>query len=215
MSTSTSFAFSPASRRLPALASAALLALALALPRPGPAQQLELSGQAGVLAPASDLLTGSGVSGGGSSLGAGFPLSATAGIRFPSEFGVELSGLKAYDVDVDGTSLETGEADFSALTGHATYALSLPGLQRIAHPFFGVGIGAREVDFGAFEPGATEVDASSDFAGVALAGVLLGRDERIGARAEIRSYLSSFEALGESNGQQDFAFLGGVTLRLP
>lgn len=72
-----------------------------------------------------------------------------------------------------GTSLR-----FPALASAAllALALSLPGLRRIAHPFFGVGIGAR---------------------------------------AEIRSYLSSFEALGESNGQQDFAFLGGVTLRLP
>lgn len=201
--------------RLPALASAALLALALALPRPVPAQQLELSGQAGVLAPASELLSGSGVSGGGSSLGTGFPFSATAGVRFPSGFGVELSGLKAYDVSVDGNSLQTGEADFSALTGQATYALSLPGLRRLANPFFGVGIGVREVDFGTFTTDATELDASSDFAGVALAGLNIVPDERIGARVEIRSYLSSFEALGETNGQQDFAFLGGVTLRLP
>lgn len=203
------------SRRLPAVASAALLVAALALPRPAVAQQIELSGQAGVLAPASDLLTGSGVSGGGSSLGAGFPLSATAGVRFPSGFGVELSGLKAYDVSVDGNSLQTEEADYSALTGHATYALSLPGLRRLAQPFFGVGLGAREIDFGTFAADATEVDASSDFTGVALAGLLFGRDATVGARVEIRSYLSSFEALGESSSQQDFAFLGGVMLRLP
>lgn len=201
--------------RAPALATAALLLAALALPRPGAAQQFELSGQAGVLAPASDLVSGSGVSGSGSSLGAGFPLSATAGVRFPSGFGVELSGLRAYGVSVDGSSLATDEADFSALTAHATYALSVPLLQRLAHPFFGVGLGVREIDFGEFAADATELDAASDFTGAALAGLLFRPDDRVGVRLEVRSYLSSFEALGESSSQQDFAFLTGITVRVP
>lgn len=193
-----------------AVAAVALL-FALGLPASATAQTAEFSGQSGVLFPSSDLVP-DGDADGGTSLGTGVPVAVTAGVRFPGGLGLELSGVRAYDVAVEGDALLSENADFSALTGHMTYAFPAGGVT----PLVGVGLGVREVDFSQFPSDAQDVvDASSDFTGVGLAGLMFAPDSWIGLRTEARVYLSSFEAFGESTGQQDFALLGGITVRVP
>lgn len=202
----------------PAVAAALLLLLPA---DPGRAQPISVEGTAhlGVLTPATELLDSSGISGGGASLDATPAFGATAGLRFSSGFGVEVSAVRSFDAKLSGSSL-TGEAAFSALTGHLTYRIGIPVVKALVAPYFGLGAGTRSLDFeDAFldgDPDRALVD-QDDLTGVALVGVETGLIPLLpfGFRAEVRDYVSEFEAAGQSNLQHDLTVLAGLSVSLP
>lgn len=202
------------SARTLAVATAAFFLATLGFPRASEAQQAELTAHTGVLTPTSDLLSGETTGTEGSSLGTGVPFGATLGVRFETGIGVEASGIRAFDVAVEGDAILSESAEFSALTSHLTYTVPM-GESPVVSPLFGVGLGVRNIDYAEVTAGEPVVDDASDFAGVGLAGLVFAPDSWIGARAEGRLYLSSYEAFDEANGQQDIAFLAGITIRTP
>lgn len=197
-----------------AVATAAFFLVALGLPPASEAQQVELTGHTGMLTPTSDLLSGDGDAG-GSTLGTGVPFGATLGVRFETGIGLEASGIKAFDVAVEGDQILAENADFSALTGHLTYTVPMGEGAPVVSPMFGLGLGVRNIDYAEVTDGEPVVDDASDFTGVGQVGLVFAPNNWIGARAEGRLYLSSYEAFDEANGQQDLAFLAGITIRTP
>lgn len=203
----------------PRLARLALAAASLALlahvsgPAPLPAQPLgfEVSGQAGALVPSNELVGGTGDLTSPRELDRTAVFGGNVSLHFSSGFGLEVQGVRAADADfADGTG---AQADFSAVTGALVYRVSLPLVGRLVEPFFGVGGGYRDLSFE--DAAELEPAEGSDPVGVALVGTYVDLPVVPRLRLEARDYLSEFSAGGESRLQNDFAFLGGVALRLP
>lgn len=199
-----------------ALAVALLASPTLLSAQPGPVKspvRLELSGAAGALVPATDLIDATGT-GPALSMESTFAIGGNLGVLLPGGFGLEAQALFGPGGDFED---EAGEADFFAVTGDVIYRFPVPAVGALIQPFLGAGAGFKELSIEGSTRTGLDGD-SSDF----VANVLLGTYVTIvpgwRIRLEARDYLSSFSPEGtdgESNLQNDFVLLGGLAFQFP
>lgn len=198
---------------------AGLLAAALPAPaaaQPGPIEspvKVEFTFSGGVLAPASTLVDGSGVTGGELELSEAFAVGGGIGVLLPGGFSVEGQALfsPGTDLEPSGGGDAVTDADFLAATANIVYRLPTPLLQ----PYFGAGGGLKRVSFD--DPTVLGTDSETDFTGSLLLGTYVKLIPGWTIRVEARDYLSSFTdpRTDESEFQNDLAFLAGVSYRFP
>lgn len=198
----------------PAAALLATILLAGAGEAPAQPVRLTASGQLGPVGSTIALIDSTEAPGSGARLGSGALLVGNLGLRLPSGFGLEVSAAEGLGLGLEGTTLAAKGADLSTLTAHAFYEAQLAGTSAIA-PFVGAGAGVRRVSFTSAPEGGPSLEEQSDLVGVALFGLYL-RGLPLGRlRFEARSYLSTFQAFGQSNLQHDVALFAGLAVTVP
>lgn len=212
-----------------AAACALIAALAVALaPRPAAAQpgpiespvKVEFLVSGGMLSPTSTLADREDISGADVALGDVFAFGGGIGVQLPLGFGVEGQLLYAPGADLEPTGPQIASADdevtiadagFLAATGHLVYRFPLPLIQ----PFLGAGAGVRRVSLS--EPNPLGTEGATDLTGSLVGGAYVDIVPGMTIRLEARDYLSGFDdpRFGDSEFQNDLAFLAGLAWRVP
>lgn len=202
--------------------------------RPAEAQvpspvHLELTGNAGVLSPTSNLIDGPYVDATAESISnvqlqSGFAFGGTGAVQLPLGLSFEGQVLYAPNLDIqgDGASLSTlgpqklGQANYLAVTGDVLFRVSVPVVSWFFEPFVGAGAGMRRLNFDQAAADRFATDHSSDFAGNVLAGAYVSFIPKVRLRVEARDYISKFQPQGgDSKTQNELALLAGIAFRAP
>lgn len=202
-------------RAMPGLAVALAAFTLLVAAAPARGQSLiEVSAQAGALAPLSSLRDDGGVTGAELKMETRLAGALSAALLLPRNVSLEVRGLWTPSSGLVGGSSDA-EADFRAVTGGFTYRFDVPLLGILAEPFLGGGVGVRDLSFrGGTSANPLPADESS-VTGELLVGSYVTAIPFVRLRLELRDYISSFDDRGDASLRHDLALLGGISARLP